>query len=114
MSNILVVDDDVMSLEFLKIFLEGEGHVVVTAEDMKAVSESIDSFQPKILICDLNLGDESGEDIITFVRAAKPDVTVILITGYDRQNISKEIKYDFLMTKPVDLSALQNYLSKLP
>jgi DNA-binding response OmpR family regulator len=114
MAKILVVDDDEMSLEFLKIFLESEGHEVKAASNLKDTAEMCAQFIPDILISDLNLGDESGEFVIEHVKSLNGEAGVILITGYDKTFLNgSNIAYDHLLKKPVDLNDLQKIILDL-
>ena len=114
MAKILVVDDDVLSLEFLNIFLESEGHQVNIAVNLTEAYAFCASDVPDILISDLNLGDESGESIVKHAKETNDKLKVILITGYDKVHLSGlDIAYDYLLTKPVDLNKLQEFISQL-
>lgn len=111
MAKILVVDDDALSLEFINIFLESEGHTVAIAVNLSEAFEAAKLAVPDILITDLNLGEESGQDVIKHVKELNKSVKTIVITGYDKNYLhDQHIEYDHLVTKPVDLNELQKLL----
>ena len=111
MANILIVDDDPMSIEFLKIFLEGEGHTTDVALSAHEAIDKIKVSLPEVLLTDLNLGDTSGEEIINYLIENDYQIKIIIMSGYGKSHInSKDLKYDFLITKPVDLNKLNELL----
>jgi len=66
--NILVVDNDLLILEFMTELLEGEGHKVVTAEDGVSALEILTSFAPDIMFVDLVMPRISGDKLCAIVR----------------------------------------------
>ncbi len=111
MAKILIVDDDPMSIEFLKIFLESEGHTTDTALSSSEAVDKIKASIPEVLLTDLNLGDSSGEEIINYLIKNDHQIKIIIMSGYGKSHINnKDLKYDFLITKPVDLNKLNELL----
>jgi two-component system cell cycle response regulator DivK len=69
MAHILVVEDNPMNLRLVRDVLEYRGHQVsaaVTAEECRA---AIKGPLPDLVLMDIRLGSESGEDLLREIRA---------------------------------------------
>ena len=85
--RILVVDDEASIVAFEKFVLEGLGYrVTATTKSMQALvafSAAPEKFD--LLISDQAMPDMPGTELIEKVRAIRPDLPVILCTGYSSQ-----------------------------
>jgi CheY-like chemotaxis protein len=91
--TILVVDDQDYVVEIAQAFLERAGHRVVTAGGGKA---AIDSFRERgheidAVLLDLTMPDTSGEQVLAEIQRMRPDVRVIIATGYTAEAASKRL-----------------------
>jgi two-component system cell cycle sensor histidine kinase/response regulator CckA len=83
MATILIVDDEPVILDVFRRFLEGEGRTLLlagSAREAHAVAAKVAHLD--VALVDKNLGDGSGLDVARTLKEAKPDVEVILVTGY--------------------------------
>lgn len=80
--NILVMEDDESVARGLKLVLSEEGFAVDLAETGKLALEAFDRKRFDLLVADLRLPDADGMDIIRRIKAEKPHLEVIVITGY--------------------------------
>jgi two-component system, cell cycle sensor histidine kinase and response regulator CckA len=83
MATILIVDDEPVILDVFRRFLEGEGRTLLlagSAREALAVAGTVSQLD--VALVDKNLGDGSGLDVARALKEAKPDVEVILVTGY--------------------------------
>ena len=111
MATILIVDDEPVILDVFRRFLEGDGRELVLAgsarEAMVAGGRPGDL---DVALVDKNLGDGSGLDVARALRSAKPDVEIILVTGYasiDSAIQAMQIGAFDYVTKPIsDYEAL--------
>ena len=107
--RILIVEDDSLSAEFMKIFLEGEGHTVRTANSFTLALEAYDSFKPNIVITDIQLGDGNGNELGEKFKERGLQ-KIIAISGYAGahcpENAVKSGCFDHILGKPVDLQQL--------
>jgi two-component system response regulator HupR/HoxA len=78
---ILVVDDEVRSLEALRRTLE-EDFTVYTAPGAEEAEQVLRSEHVDIVLCDQRMPGTSGVDFLRSVRAEYPDVLRIIISGY--------------------------------
>lgn len=67
-SRILVVDDDVTTLELVKRHLTRAGYSIKTAKDGKSALEEVFSFSPDMVILDIMLPDIAGTDLLKIIR----------------------------------------------
>jgi|Deesub1362A_J573_1020465.scaffolds.fasta_scaffold12299_1 two-component system response regulator AtoC len=81
-ARILVVDDEEHVRRVLSLMLAGEGYQVVTAAGGR---EALERFQDEVfdlVILDLRMPDLDGLEVLSRLRAAEPDQTVVMITAY--------------------------------
>ena len=84
---ILVVDDDEPVRITAKLMLEKLGFTVLTAEDGRAALEVFRSRGDEIVVVllDLTMPHLDGEETFRELRRLRPDVRVILSSGYNEQ-----------------------------
>ena len=105
MSKILIVDDEPVVLDVLKRLLEEDGRQIALAAT-PAEAMAIAAQGPlSVALVDKNLGGASGLDVSRKLKAAQPDLEIILITGYASLETAIEAvqigAFDYL-TKPID------------
>jgi DNA-binding NtrC family response regulator len=107
--NILVIDDDTAQCELLELELAKKGFSVVTraaAEDAFELME-LDDFD--VVVTDVRLQGMSGLDLCRQIAHDRPDVAVVVITGFGSMETAIEAiragAYDFI-TKPFELEGL--------
>ena len=111
MSTLLIVDDEPIILDVFRRFLEGEGRTLLLAGSAReAAAVAARPGDVDVALVDKNLGDGSGLDVARMLRQLKPDVEVILLTGYASLDSAIEAvqigAFDYV-TKPVsDYDAL--------
>src|ERR1043166_3769641 len=80
MSTILVVDDEQPIRELVARVLSRRGHHVIvcgSAPEALAVTDPID-----LLLVDLILPDMNGRDLTRLLRERRPNLPVVLMSGY--------------------------------
>jgi DNA-binding response OmpR family regulator len=82
-ARILVVDDEVDIVEFVRGYLEREGYEVVAANDGDAAVELAARTEPDLLVLDVMLPGRSGFDVLRALRSAGSSVPVIMLTARD-------------------------------
>ncbi|REJ80129.1 MAG: sigma-54-dependent Fis family transcriptional regulator [Planctomycetota bacterium] len=102
--SLLVVDDDVHICSAMADYLRGLGHRTETAANFADAIARIKEFKFEVVICDVNLGDRDGFQLLEWMNEHKPETAVILITGYGTIESAVEAirmgAFDYL-TKPV-------------
>ena len=80
--RILVIDDELMMADSLKQNLAEEGYTVDTASTGAEAIELFDRAKHHLAICDLQLPDTDGLEVLRHIKDASPSTEVIVVTGY--------------------------------
>jgi DNA-binding NtrC family response regulator len=102
--SLLVVDDDKHICAAMADYLRSLGHRTETATSCSQALARVREFNFEVVLCDVNLGDQDGFQVLQWVVQNKPETAVILITGYGTIESAVEAirmgAFDYL-TKPV-------------
>lgn len=79
--TILVVDDEVRSLESLERIL-GETFEVHTASSVARASEILEHECVQVVLCDQRMPDQAGVDFLKTVRSRWPEIIRMIVSGY--------------------------------
>ena len=113
--DLLIVDDEASLRDFLSIVFEGEGWSVETAASLAEARVAIQRKEPDVVLCDLNIPDGSGIDLLKEVREAKPSVAFVMITAYTSTKSAVEAlkagAFDYI-AKPFDIEELKIIVGK--
>jgi PAS domain S-box-containing protein len=114
--RVLVVDDNVDAAESAAMLLRLWGHEVHTVYDGMSVLQAVRDYRPEILLLDIGLPGMTGYEVAQQLRS-RPEfegLVVAAMTGYgkyDDRRRSKEAGFDFHLTKPLDPSALEAFVT---
>src|SRR4051812_15318573 len=107
--RILIADDDESLRRVTQMELEELNYDVVSAADGPSALRLLEQSRPALVISDLKMPGLSGLELLRQVRAAHPDITVILITAFGTVQTAVEAMkagaYDYI-TKPIDYEQL--------
>ncbi len=111
MIKILIVEDEVIIAESLKLDLEDQGlNVVGCASSSKETFRLIEEEDPDLLLLDIYLNDENdGIEIARKAQKLNSRINVIFVTGYAYATHSEQldgIKYLTFLEKPVNVKQL--------
>jgi CheY-like chemotaxis protein len=70
---VLVVDDDLDTLEVMRIILEAHGAQIAVAATAAEGFAALETFRPEVILSDIGLPDEDGYDFMRKVRALPAD-----------------------------------------
>ncbi len=92
--TILVVEDEAGLRELLQDILTNHGYRVLTAQDgQRALALFLDHRNIELVISDIGLPKVGGLDLYQAIRKMKPDIKVILVSGFvddaDMQKMQK-------------------------
>jgi nitrogen-specific signal transduction histidine kinase len=84
--TVLVVDDEKFVRDLAKCCLERRGYDVLLAENGSAAIDALrrERNRIRLVVLDLSMPGMSGEDILPRLRELKPDVEVIVSSGYSQ------------------------------
>lgn len=78
--KVLVVDDDVKTVELVKLYLERDGYQVLTAYDGIEALRLARESRPDLIVLDLMLPDIDGLEVCRILRH-ESDVPIIMLTA---------------------------------
>ena len=107
--RVLLIEDDSILNETITDFLETKGFSVEPCYDASEGLEMLDLYNFQVVLLDLGLPDMKGETCLRKIRADKPDMPVIVLTGReDHQSCLDllEAGADDYMTKPFNSEEL--------
>jgi CheY-like chemotaxis protein len=111
--RVLVVDDDVATLEMLKVILQNRGAKVITASSAGDALRSLEHELPDALVSDLAMPERDGYELIAHIRQRGPEqggnIPAVALTAYARvEDRARALKAGFQMyvPKPVDPNEL--------
>jgi two-component system response regulator RegA len=80
--TLLLVDDDEIFLTRLARAMEKRGFSVQQAPSVAEARRMVAERPPAYAVVDLRLEDGNGLDVVDALREARPDVRVVVLTGY--------------------------------
>ncbi len=104
--KVLIVEDEVLIIKAIKIFLEKSGFEVKEATTEKEVFNILNNFMPDIILMDIMLhnSEKNGIEIAKEILK-KEDIPIIFVTAYTDKEIIEQVKsispYGYLV-KPID------------
>lgn len=117
-NKILVVDDDLDTVEILRVKLEAAGFTVIVARDGHECLARCEEIEPCLLIVDVMMPKMSGFKVVKLLKSDKRFETmpVIILTARaqdaDRQ-MALSAGADAYITKPFDLDELLKKVKQL-
>ena len=84
MGTILVIEDEQNIRRSIELSLQKEGYIVKTADSVKEAEKIMKVFIPEVFLCDINLPEGNGLDIIKGIRS-QTNAHLILLTALDRE-----------------------------
>ena len=116
--NILLVDDDYYIVEAVKTMIDWEKtgiDGIYTALDASSARQIMENIPIQIILCDIEMGKESGLDLVEWARGQGNAAKVIFLTSYaDFTYAQKAVtlqSFDYLL-KPVSFPRLESLLTR--
>jgi PAS domain S-box-containing protein len=109
--RILVVDDDPAVREVTATFLEELGHEILEAGDGPTALRTLEAGEIDLMVADLAMPLMSGAELAATVKASRPRMPVLLVTGYaELDKLPKEYP---LLHKPFRQADLARCIQEL-
>jgi PAS domain S-box-containing protein len=118
--RVLVVDDDLATLEVLKVILQNRGAEVITASSVADALQSFERSLPDALVSDIAMPDHDGYELITYIRQRGPErggnIPAVALTAYAR--VEDRVRaltagFHMYLPKPVDSNELVAVVANL-
>ena len=100
--TVLVVDDDIKTVELVKLYLERDGYQVLTAYDGIEALRLARESRPDLIVLDLMLPDIDGLEVCRTLRH-ESDVPIIMLTArttHQDKLTGLDLGADDYLTKP--------------
>ena len=90
--SVLLIDDDETWARTQRRLLERshERLCVSTATSFNAARDALVATEPDCIVCDYQLGDGTGLELLAEVRATEPDLPFILVTGEGDEAVARD------------------------
>ena len=114
--RILVVDDEPLVCDAVKMMLNFDGHVVETAHNGKEALALFEKGKFDLVITDFEMPAMKGDELAATIKARAPQQPVVMITAYAEmlQSSRNPLKgVDFMISKPFLLENLREAIAKV-
>ncbi len=88
--KILIVDDEKIVIKSCELILKAEGFKVDGVTGAREAISRMEKTDYDLVFTDLNMPEMDGISLIRWMRQSKPDVGVVILTGYPSQETIKE------------------------
>jgi len=109
MERILIVDDEAFIRENLERILADDGYHPISTDSPEEAVKIVGEEEIGLVLLDLNLGSQSGLDVLRAMKEVDPEILVIIITGYGTVESAVEAlkigAYDYIK-KPFKADAI--------
>jgi DNA-binding NtrC family response regulator len=114
-NKVLVLDDESKIRDIFTLLLQENGYLVETAASGREGLEKAKTFNPDVLLLDMNLPDIAGMEVLSRIQRYLPKCEILIITAYGTIRSAVEATklgaYAYL-EKPVDNDELLLMISR--
>ena len=114
--RILVVDDEPLVCDAVKMMLDFDGHAVETAASAKDALAALEKGKFDLVITDFEMPVMKGDELAAAIKARDPLQPVVMITAYAellRASGNPLTGVDYLISKPFLLENLREAIAKV-
>jgi YesN/AraC family two-component response regulator len=115
LTKILVIDDEIPTLDMLQLFLEACGYEPLLAENEVKGMALFEKEQPPIVLTDIKMPGKDGFSVLRKIKALRPETEVIVITGHGDRDLAQQafaLNASEFFNKPLDTDALDAALKR--
>lgn len=119
MARVLLVDDDVLVRNVVRLFLERAGHAVAEAADGVEALEAFDTERPDVVVTDLRMPRMNGLEMMMEMRRRWPAAPVVAMSGGGSGDaecwllLAQDLGAAGTFEKPLDMPALMSTVQRL-
>ena len=118
MAKILIVEDNALNIKLFCDLLAAHGHEPEAVTDSRAAIETIRTFEPDLVITDIQLPHVSGLELIRTMRAddALQAIPIMAVTAYSGAGDEERIRSagaNAYVTKPISVVRFAETVSRL-
>jgi CheY-like chemotaxis protein len=108
----MVVDDEVIVCDCIKMMLEYHGHDVQTANSGRAALALFEKGKFDLIFLDYSMPEMKGDELAATINALAPDQPIVMITG-NLPNRATLPGVNFIVGKPVMLDELKEAIARV-
>jgi len=111
-----VVDDNADAADSMAALLEIYGHEVKAVYTAEAGLAQVELLKPDLVLLDIGLPRISGYEVAQRIKAARPAIYVVALSGYGRPEDRQQAKaagFDTHLVKPVDFDELRKLMDRI-
>lgn len=119
MATILIVDDERLICDLLRMELSRQGHEVITASNGKEGLELFKQHKPRFTLLDLRMPEMNGIEVLKHIHAIDPKAAVMILTAWGSDGLEQQARQlgamDFLskgLALDVLVAAMERALPK--
>ena len=114
--RVLVLDDDELHLELIERVLAHDGFDVRRADSVTAMETEAKSFDPDVVLVDMNLPDTPRERVVSSARASAPTAKILICSAWEEsrlRTLCKELNADGYVSKGESVMAIGARLTEM-
>ena len=113
MVSVIVVDDDIDSVNIMKQYLEIKGiEVIGEGNDGKEAVELFKELKPDVVITDMRMPEYDGVYALKEIKKIDPNAKIIVVTAYHDYQFDKDEVLAVLF-KPYKIEELLNKIKEV-
>lgn len=112
--RILVIDDDADTLELISTLLD-RSNITLTALNLNEALEIVKKEFVDVVVCDINLGEENGFQLIEELKNNLLEIPFIIVSGdvdLEKEARAKKLGAVAIMEKPFHYEELLEIIDK--
>jgi DNA-binding NtrC family response regulator len=114
--EILLVDDDKATRQWLSTVLTAEGHTCYTARDPREAEEHLRNRSIQLALVDIYLGNASGVEFLRRIKALQPECDCVMMTAHASvETLAKSVRDGAVeyLGKPLRVDELLGCVNRL-
>lgn len=113
--RILIVDDDYAILDFFKRLLKDKAYEVAAVNSGKTALEIINKKDFDLVFLDIVISDIGGIELYSKIKAARPNLDIVFITGFYEKVKEKIEGLDIrcCLTKPFEIDRIFSEINRI-
>jgi len=113
--SLLVVDDEQMILDAIKIIFEDMGFEVITTTNPAEGIAAANARPFELILTDIRMPVSNGAEITEAIRAARPDARVLVITAFPNDPLVRralDAGAIDIIRKPFEIAKILDFLKE--
>ncbi|MCK4514510.1 MAG: response regulator [Spirochaetaceae bacterium] len=115
MKKILVIDDEEMIVDLLKIGLEDLGHQVTGFHDPEEGEQAALENDYDLILVDVRMPKRNGAEIIQSIRESRPEARILIMTAHPSDPLAQRALGAGALTllkKPFEIGKILHFLEE--